>query len=867
MNSSSPTRLSVRQKFALSLLACGLWLFSPLHAAFERIPLQTGWQLRQLEPRDTLAPEDLAPGVHPEALPIRRMPAMVHDILLDHRRIETPWLPGRAEACRWVSDKDWLYSVEFPCAEPGAIAFLHFRGLDTLVDVYLNGERIASSASAVAPLRVEITGRLRARNSLVLHFHTIFARGDRTKPDPLRTFRDQPVRRAQPNYSAYLGPRPYFSRVGVFDAIELEITRGTEFRDVLAVATLDDALTHGQVTIDATGTAAAAGARVAARLLGPDGSVVAQTQADAFAAAGSFTSRLNLEVPRPQLWWPRGYGDQPLYRAEVTLLTAAGVWQTERRTLGFRRITMPRPLHFVVNGRPVHLRGGNWVTPDWQTSVWNNDRVAELFRLAAIGNYNAFRVWGVVEAPPDDFYERADAAGILLWQDFTMLPLGDTPDAIKRSCTEAEATLKRLKHHPAIFAWCGINEAAMWHHEEYNNTLTDRGPWPGLPAAEAVGELCRKLDPERYYQPSAPYGGQDPNDPREGSTNGYTNMWYVPGYDYLNFATEDTRIAAPTLPSLKKFFAPEDLWPAGYSSVYSTGRKYPYPETWLKYTTGSSWRKTGPIEQFYDATDAASLVHQLGMAEALYYQDIVERQRRGRPADDRDGPRRNGGYLAWKFNDSWPQIYSAKVDYFLEPYHAFYALRHAYAPVLLSFEVGTYIWLWAVNDSPTSVQGEVAITLFHLDQNKTRRTVKRPVTVAPGTSLVVARLDEVGIGSMRREHVLAAQFTSSTGQLLADAHTLLDIERRVSFPAARIDVRTHADGSLVLTTDRFARTVCLTGDAAGEELGWLFEDNYFDLVPGETKVVRVLGRHSAGRITARPWHSPHATAIDWTKPR
>jgi beta-galactosidase/beta-glucuronidase len=866
MNSSS-VRPATRQKCALGLFACVLFLTPAIHAAFERVPLHTGWQLRQLEPRDTLAPEDLAPGARTGALAIRRMPAMVHDVLLDHGRIETPWLPGRAEACRWVSDKDWIYAAEFPCAEPGAIAFLHFRGLDALVDVYLNGIRIASSASAVAPLRVEVTGRLRARNSLVLHFHTIFARGDRTKPEPLRTFRGQPVRRSTSNYSAYLGPRPYFSRVGVFDAVELELTRGTEFRDVLAVATLDDAFTRGRVTIDAAGSAAVAGTRVGARLFGPDGAVVAEIQGAASAVAGPFTSRLTLEVPQPQLWWPRGYGAQPLYRVEVSLLTTGGVWQTERRTLGFRRITMPRPLHFVVNGVPVHLRGGNWVTPDWQTSVWNPERVAELFRLAEFGNYNAFRVWGVVEAPPDEFYERADAAGILLWQDFTMLPLGDTPDAITRSCTEAEAMLKRLKHHPAIFAWCGINEAAMWHHQEYNNTLTDRGPWPGLPAAEAVGALCRKLDPERYYQPSAPYGGQDPNDPREGSTNGYTNMWYVPGYDYLNFATEDTRIAAPTLPSLKKFFAPEDLWPAGYTSVYSSGRKYPYPDTWLKYTTGSSWRKTGPVEQFYDATDAASLVHQIGMAESLYYQDTVERQRRGRPADDRDGPRRNGGYLVWKFNDSWPQIYSAKVDYFLEPYHAFYALRRAFAPVMLSFEVGSFIWLWAVNDSPAPVQGEVTITLFHMDQNKVRRTVKRPVTVAPGTSLVVARLDEVGMGSMRREHVLAAQFVSSTGQLLANAHTLLDIERRVSFPAARIDVRTQPDGSLALTTDKFARTVCLTGDAAGEELGWLFEDNYFDLVPGEAKVVRVLGRHGAGRITARPWHSPHATAVDWTKPR
>jgi hypothetical protein len=55
----------------------------------------------------------------------------------------------------------------------------------------------------------------------------------------------------------------------------------------------------------------------------------------------------------------------------------------------------------------------------------------------------------------------------------------------------------------------------------------------------------------------------------------------------------------------------------------------------------------------------------------------------------------------------------------------------------------------------------------------------------------------------------------------------------------------------------------LTGDADGDASGWFFEDNYFDLLPGETKVVRILGQHAEGRITAKPWYSPHATQVEW----
>ncbi len=73
------------------------------------------------------------------------------------------------------------------------------------------------------------------------------------------------------------------------------------------------------------------------------------------------------------------------------------------------------------------------------------------------------------------------------------------------------------------------------------------------------------------------------------------------------------------------------------------------------------------------------------------------------------------------------------------------------------------------------------------------------------------------------------------------------------------------DGALVITTDRFARAVMLEGDADGDPFGWFFEDNYFDLLPGRKKVVRILGDHAQGRITARPWYSSHASTVEWQR--
>jgi beta-mannosidase len=103
------------------------------------------------------------------------------------------------------------------------------------------------------------------------------------------------------------------------------------------------------------------------------------------------------------------------------------------------------------------------------------------------------------------------------------------------------------------------------------------------------------------------------------------------------------------------------------------------------------------------------------------------------------------------------------------------------------------------------------------------------------------------------------------GAVLARTNALADIERRITFPSARLDVQVSGD-ALVLTTDRFARSVVLEGRAPdGDRFGWFFEDNWFDLMPGERKVVRVLGDHRAGQISARAWYSEHVSTVNWAR--
>jgi hypothetical protein len=182
---------------------------------------------------------------------------------------------------------------------------------------------------------------------------------------------------------------------------------------------------------------------------------------------------------------------------------------------------------------------------------------------------------------------------------------------------------------------------------------------------------------------------------------------------------------------------------------------------------------------------------------------------------------------------------------------------------MLSFDIDTFLYLWAINDTREPVTGTVRIQLYHLERNEFRKEIVREVTVPPGKSVVVVQLDKAGIRAFRKEHILFATLTDASGRVLARANALADIERRLTFPDAKLDMQVR-NGDLVITTDKFAR--CITLEGQGDPFGWFFEDNYFDLLPGETKVVRILGQHLEGRLTAKAWYSPHAATVAWRRP-
>jgi beta-mannosidase len=253
----------------------------------------------------------------------------------------------------------------------------------------------------------------------------------------------------------------------------------------------------------------------------------------------------------------------------------------------------------------------------------------------------------------------------------------------------------------------------------------------------------------------------------------------------------------------------------------------------------ATWDRVGAVGEFCDPAGAADLIRILGTAHGEYLQQRVERERRGQPDGVPAGSRRCWGNTVWRLNDSWPMIYSSVIDYYLAPKIAYYFLRRAYQPVLVCFErTPDRICAWVVNDSAQPVAGTLVVRRLGFD-GKVHGELKAEVAAQPGEAKRCLDLTEFSEVSLR------SQFFRATfaGQ---DVTYLLIGERYLHLPPAHLTLRQSGE-RIEIATDVFARQVSLQAEGAE---GCFFEDNFFDLAPGEKRALGVSGAAKGLRITA-----------------
>lgn len=840
------------------------------------VTLQNDWWLRQAGPLDFDDKVLAADKVFNEELSSELgwyhsdKALSVHEILLDYGVLEEEIKLGKCESCVWVAENDWIYCKTFSStSDRSREAALVFKGLDTIVDVYLNGTHIAAHSNMYLPLEINITDYLCKNNKLILHFHSPYKIIDSIEvPEKFQGYIKprQLIRKAPLDYAAYLGVTPYLTPIGIFDEVY------AEYRDKAVITEVDIAerfslhYEAAYISVKVTAKQLEAGSICNIYIYDDSHRIAACSENLRF--AGDILEAKEIEICNPALWWPRNYGSQPLYQVRVELLQNNVLIDSCSKKIGLRKIEQIGDMSFKVNGTEIKMWGSNFVPPYCISHRWLPERSILTLKLAKDANMNMLRIWGEGVPYPDELYDYCDKEGILLWQDF-FIGYGFSPDdEASRENYKAECAymLKRLKHHPSILLWCGGNEALM-----YISSKQAGGKQFGYAVYDCdIAMLCRELDGQRSYIPNSPCGGNYSNDALGGDTHYYNGADYNAGIDYPVFVTENCYTTALSKKSMLRFMTEQEIFPDDFIDViyqdmdnpyfnltkdrvsFRYWRNLPVPETWRAHMDEYAHCEFWGIENFYNSNDVDSILHKYSACAAEYYKNVVEKQRCGYPPYDHAKIRRTKGHLSWKLNDAFPSINFTLLDAFMEPTAAYFAVKRAYEPVLLSIEISGHIYVWGVNDTNKDITGILHFRLFSRFENAIVKDFRIPVFIYAGESKVLTNLDH--LGGISRECVMHAELIEKDGKIIANNTQVFEHERNISFPDAQLCVK-QAGRDLIITTDKYAHYIELNGNDNGDEFGWYFEDNYFDLLPFEQKVIRISGRHTSGKITAKPHFS------------
>jgi len=780
------------------------------------------WRVKEAGSADPLGARE-ADGEWLSAL----VPGCIHTDLMRAERIPDPFYGFNDLDVQWVADRDWLYERTFDCpAELLGMKRIELvcKGLDTYAHVVLNGTEIGRADNMFREWRWDVTGLLKeSGNELLVLFESPVRKsmevceanpglGEKIR-DPRRSY----VRKAQYAFGWDWGP--VLNTSGIWRPIHLEAYSEGRLADVCTRTSWDDPerpVVHVGVTVEAV---SAVRATVRATLSEHGCDATAGTEAEL--EAGANLCELELSVADPKLWWPAGAGAQPLYTLSVTVETAAGQLGARTLSVGLRRVELVREKDdegesFVihVNGEPVFCRGANWIPADSFLPRVTREDYEEWVKAARDANMNMLRVWGGGVYEDDAFFDVCDRLGIMVWQDF-MFACAAYPDFLDGFCdsvrVEAEYNVRRLRNHPSLVLWCGNNE---------NQWLK-----PGCPGEklydDVLPEVCARLDPTRPYWPGSPYGGSEPNDPREGDQHCWRpwSMWGAPEEyrDYNGrFISEFGMQAPPPMETIR-----ESIPSSGHhilSRVMEHHNRMDRGTQRLFLYLTAFFRVPTSLE------DTVYLM-QLMQGESIKMGVEYWRSRKFLTA----------GALFWQHNDCWPVSSWSCMDYKRRPKALFYYAKRFFAPVLpvIDRRNGQYA-VSIVNDSLQPFEGELVCGYGRLsgDQQWVHRDAVSVGANSVSSPIVKAESELQDVDSPH--HYFWCRLLSNKEQVGMNTWLPLPCKHmRLDVPEWQVEVTRTGTGQfeVQLASDTFAKGVWLR--LAGTEAA--FSDNFFDVM-GELPV-------------------------------
>jgi beta-mannosidase len=424
-------------------------------------------------------------------------------------------------------------------------------------------------------------------------------------------------------------------------------------------------------------------------------------------AAGCGSVVVEVRVPGARRWWPRGYGEQPLYEVAVGLGEDESVLDGWHGRIGFRTVAVDTapdengtPFTLLVNDRPVFARGFNWIPGDCFPTRVTRELYAERLNQACDANANLMRIWGGGIYESEDFYELCDELGLLVWQDFLFAcaAYSEEEPLLAEVVAEAREAVTRLSPHPSLVLWNGGNEDVWGYHDWGWPEELDGRSWGWRYYTEVLPAVLRELDPTRPYVPNSPYSFDAARHPNE-SAHGIKHIWDVWNeLDYSEYRRHRPRFVAefgfqgpPAWATLARAVRDEPMLPDSDGM-----RSHQKAEDGAgKLARGLAGHLPAP-ESFEDWHWATSLNQARAVVLGVeYLRSLMPHCM---------------GAVVWQLNDVWPVVSWSAVDGDGRCKPVWYGLRRAFADRLLTIQPrGEGLALVAVNDSDEVWRGRVTV--------------------------------------------------------------------------------------------------------------------------------------------------------------
>ena len=803
------------------------------------------------------------------------VPGSVYNDLLAAGQAPDPFWRDNEDKILGYFEPDYVYERDFTVDDTllgQQKVLLRFDGLDTICDVELNDAAVGSTANMHRVYEWDIKGLLRAgQNTLRVRLNSSlrYLRENPSQvPSLLGGFAVNVIRKAQCAYGWDWGMT--LPDAGIWRAVSLQ---GYSTARLTGVQTLQHH-DRGAVELELTAEVEqwGGGALSVDFLVNtPDGAALT---ARASVAGGKAVARLTVDNPR--LWWPHGYGGQPLYTVQATLSAGEHALQQSSQRVGLRTIRLRREpdafgrsYEFVVNGVALYAMGSNLIIQDSVLGRVTEKETERLLSNTIRANMNCIRVWGGAHFPHEYFYDRCDELGILIYQDFmfacTPYPADEAfLDNVRPEIADA---VVRLRHHASVALWCGNNEIEMLSTmlTSTDEAMVKARTALGIPDMSAhaslfqdayaklffqlIPEVVKPLDPERDYVSSSPsvhpddwdkpvelQPGQTPFMMQSGDAHYYAAYDNLLPYDRqramrFRFISEMGFQSYPDPKTIDAFTLPEDRKPdsdmmykhqkckGGNQAIeHYLAQDFPTPKDFRRYVYAS----------------------QLLAGEVLKY--AVEHSRRNRGL--------NMGVLLWQLNDCWPVVSWAGVDYFGRWKAQQYYTKRFFAPVLLSAQdEGARVGLHVTNDTMAPVRGELRWALRDAAGTALRQGVQI-VQVTALSSAEVAALDFADLVTEEtRSRVYLDYALRVNGEDISQGTTLFVKPKDFAFQNPQLAVAVEE------TLEAFRLTVRAQAYARGASL-WLkqadavLSDNFFDVSPEEPRVITLAKADLSTPLTA-----------------